>query len=118
VPLICPEGTRGVSEDELDHMMAIMDADGNGTVSFVEFENWWASLGWEAVKMDDPEAGEPVSSTHAPAPPSLCRVHSRLPVRGRPAARHTPAARWPYAVCLRVCVSFRTSTTRRTTSTR
>ena len=58
--LFCPDSTRGVTEEELDHMMAIMDADGNGTVSFVEFESWWTSLGWEAVKMDDPDAPEPV----------------------------------------------------------
>lgn len=80
--LFCPDSTRGVSEDELDHMMAIMDADGNGTVSFMEFENWWASLGWEAVKMDDPEAAEPVSCTDTPRP---C-VQSRVPC-ARPPSR-------------------------------
>eukprot|EP01043_Picozoa_sp_COSAG02_P021653 COSAG02_NODE_1105_length_14545_cov_15.280701_4_plen_194_part_00 len=67
--LFCPDKTRQVTEDELDHMMAIMDADGNGTVSFIEFENWWTSLGWEAVRMDDPDAPEPVRGNSDPLPP-------------------------------------------------
>ena len=57
--LFCPDKTRPVTDEQLDHMMAIMDADGNGTVCYLEFENWWATLGWEAVKVDEPDAAEP-----------------------------------------------------------
>ena len=55
--LFCPDKTRPVTDEQLDHMMAIMDADGNGTVCYIEFENWWATLGWEAVKVGLDEEG-------------------------------------------------------------
>ena len=52
------DGGTELSEEELDAAMAAMDDDGNGTVDFEEFSEWWIKRTEEDISSEEDQEDE------------------------------------------------------------